>query len=94
MTMACDGGIMRACSVVGTMYATAEGTRKSMDMALEYYKKACEGDDPFGCNFLGIMYEKAFGVLKNDKKAYEYYQKACDNNFTDSCESAQRLKKD
>ena len=76
------------------MSRTSRRTSSGVPLIRVYYKKACEGDDPFGCNFLGIMYEKAFGVLKNDKKAYEYYQKACDNNFTDSCESAQRLKKD
>ena len=94
LNQACNQNDYESCYVLGTLYSYGDGVPQDNFVASRLIIKACEGDDPFGCNFLGIMYEKAFGVLKNDKKAYEYYQKACDNNFTDSCESAQRLKKD
>ncbi|MCI6178773.1 MAG: sel1 repeat family protein, partial [Campylobacter sp.] len=45
---ACDGGDMRGCRSLGTMYANGNGVEKDFSKAVELYKKACDGGDMRG----------------------------------------------
>ena len=82
---ACDGGNMRGCSNLGTMYDDGIGVEKNEQKAVELYKKACDGGKVLGCFNLGIMYANGNGVEKNEQKAAELYKKACDGGDLDGC---------
>ena len=82
---ACDGGDMRGCFNLGTMYANGNGVQKDFSKAAQLFKKACDGGSMYGCYNLGVMYAKGSGVEKDFSKAAELLKKACDGGETNGC---------
>ena len=62
---ACDGGDMRGCRSLGTMYANGNGVEKDFSKAVELYKKACDGGNMHGCRNLVVMHTNGNGVEKD-----------------------------
>ena len=50
------------------------GLEKSLDKAIDYYKKGAILGYPRSMTTLGYMYEKGEGVDENEKLAFEHYQ--------------------
>ena len=52
LNKACNDDEMKACSLLGLMYADGSGTQKDYKKARQLYAKACNGDDAKGCLYL------------------------------------------
>ncbi len=83
LNKACNDDEMKACSLLGLMYADGSGTQKDYKKARQLYAKACDGGDAKGCLYLGLLCENE----KEDNKAAEFYKKACDLGEYSGCYS-------
>ena len=82
---ACDGGDVKGCFNLGTLYEKGEGVEKDFSKAIQLYKKACDGGVANGCANLGVFYEKGIGLTQNFSKSNELYKKACDGGDAQGC---------
>ena len=85
LAQACTGGVVGACSYLGSMYEKGEGVTKDYSKAVTLYTKSCDGGTADGCNGLGVMFANGKGVAKDDSKAVPLYTKACDAGSADGC---------
>jgi hypothetical protein len=82
---ACDGGEMRGCTNLGTLYYYGQGVPKDYAQTRTLYQKACVGGDMHGCNGLGWLYRNGQGVSKDDAQARTFFQMACDGGLELAC---------
>uniref|UniRef100_UPI0026F2B4C3 tetratricopeptide repeat protein n=1 Tax=Campylobacter showae TaxID=204 RepID=UPI0026F2B4C3 len=45
---ACDGGELRGCNNLGTLYVKGQGVNQDYQKAAQLYQKACDGGDAKG----------------------------------------------
>lgn len=69
---------------LGVCYQFGYGTKKNIDLAIEWYEKAAKNQCPDATYNLGVIYEEGTGVEKNLKKAKEYYADAVNLDCVDA----------
>ena len=65
-----------AYAYLGERYEVGLGVKKSLNKAIDYYKKGVKLGDPECMTALGNMYTAGKGVDQDDKLAFKHYQKA------------------
>ena len=82
----CNGGIMRACTLLGTQYLNGEGGRsKDAAMAASMYDRACKGGYPFGCTSLGVLTRHGTGVRLDASVSVSLFRRACEAGEPSAC---------
>lgn len=79
--MACDRGLARACSKLGSMHR--EDKRPAME--LELARRACEMNEASGCVIVGAMYGEGIGVPRSEPDAVRWFTEACRRADPDGC---------
>ena len=92
-TKACNGGDMKGCGALGSMYNEGKGTPQNKDKAAQLLTKACNANDALACNNLGVMYQNGYGMWGNKSKAKEFYNKACQLRSQAGCTNYANLNK-
>lgn len=85
LSVACNGGGVVACGVLGYMYENGIGFDVNFKEAKAYYEDSCNGDYNLSCVNLGNMYANGNGVKKDARKANQLFNKACKNNSAEGC---------
>src|ERR1700735_2237086 len=81
-----DGGELRGCYNLGSMYDHGNGVAQDYGKALTLYTKACNLGSSAGCGGLGNLYRLEHGVFMNSDLARQYLQKGCDMGNTLNCD--------
>jgi hypothetical protein len=92
LSRGCEGGVMRACANLGSLYAQGNGVTQDRAKAFALYSKACAAGDSVGCGDLGQAYENGDAVGKDAGRAKEFYARedsilhsACDGGDLIEC---------
>lgn len=93
LSKACNGGSVKGCTALGTMYDEGKGTTQNKDKAAQLFTKACNANEASACNNLGVMYQNGYGMWGNKSKAKEFYSKACQLRSQAGCTNYANLNK-
>lgn len=83
--LACEGGNLNGCVLLGVMYANGEGVTQDHVRAVQLIRQACEGGNLYGCVLLGVMYADGQGVTQDDVRAVQLYRQACEGGSARGC---------
>ena len=89
-TRACDAGVVRVCSVLGTMVWQGKGTEANPARAYTLYVRACDGGDMSGCFSAGICHRTGACAEKNDAEATKFLKRACEGGDARACANGGR----
>lgn len=84
-TRACDAGVARACTQLGTLVWQGRGSAADPARAYSLYMRACDGGDAAGCFSAGICHRTGACAEKNDAKALELLKRACAGGDARAC---------
>ena len=73
-------GSPKAQGTVGHAYEYGKGTKRDLEQAVAWYRKAAEQGSAYGQYNLGDMYEYGKGVKKDIRKAAQWYRKAAEQD--------------
>ena len=84
-TRACDAGVARACTQLGTLVWQGRGVSADPARAFTLYMKACDGGDAAGCFSAGICHRTGACAEKNDAEALKLIKRACEGGDARAC---------
>ena len=76
---------------LGTMYENGNGVIQSLELAVDYYRRAAEQGNADAQFNLGRMYEEGLGVEQSYELAIEYYQQAAEQGNAEAREKVDEL---
>lgn len=83
--IACDGGDIPSCTLLGSMYAKGHSVGRDVDRAVELYDFACGQNDFEACNNLGFLFNHGQGVSQDLDRAHGLFEKACEGGDLNGC---------
>lgn len=91
LTVDCEAGDARACSILGVMYERGTGRMQRPDMAASLYRRACRGGNLPSCVHLGHLMESGRGARRDVAAAESTYELACHGGEAEGCAALGRL---
>ena len=76
-----EGGLARAQSTLGGMYASGLGVPQSYTDAVAWFQKSAAQGFPEGETNLGIALGNGQGIAKNEEQAAAWFRKAADQGY-------------
>lgn len=83
--LACEGGDLLGCSLLGFRYEVELGVPHDMVRARALYSLACDGGEVHGCANLGEVYRSGLGVPQDIVEAVRLFGLACDGSDPYAC---------
>jgi len=83
--LACEGGDLLGCSLLGFRYEIELGVPLDMARARALYGLACDGGEAHGCANLGEVYRSGLGVAPDITEAVRLFGLACDGDDPFAC---------
>lgn len=81
---AASAGKLGAQNYLAEIYLEGKGTKKDIDAAVHWFRKAAEAGYPPAQSHLGVCYHEGTGVAEDKKRAAEWFLKAAEKGFDDA----------
>ncbi|MCB1406144.1 MAG: sel1 repeat family protein [Rhodobacteraceae bacterium] len=85
LALACEGGDLLGCSLLGFRHEVELGVPHDMARARALYQRACDGGEVHGCANLGEVFRSGLGVAPDVAQAVQLFDRACRGNDPYAC---------